>query len=219
MEYRVHRLVLNPDGFFEGRSEGLSLWIPALAVFMIGVIRVARSLYVSDYTASAMEASGGASPAGGGMRMLFTVPSVITPFIGWLVIGAILVAVCTYLGGEGNGTDTVAVAGWGYLPALVGTVLALGVTFYILSGQDPSGMQEAVDTQRAVFETLRSTQMRAFGYLLVGWQAFIWTFGIKHVQKLELKRAAVPAIVAATLLVAWDLFGTAVIVKLVGVFY
>lgn len=219
MEYRVHRLVLNPDGFFEGRSEGLSLWIPALAVFMIGVIRVARSLYVSDYTASAMEASGGASPTGGGMRMLFTVPSVITPFIGWLVIGAILVAVCTYLGGEGNGTDTVAVAGWGYLPALVGTVVALGVTFYILSGQDPSGMQEAVDTQRAVFETLRSTQMRAFGYLLVGWQAFIWTFGIKHVQKLELKRAAVPAIVAATLLVAWDLFGTAVIVKLVGVFY
>lgn len=219
MEYRVHRLVLNPDGFFEGKSEGLSLWVPALAVFLIGVVSVARSLYINGYTASAMEAGGGASPAGGGMRMLFVVPSAITPFIGWLVIGALLVAICTYLGGEGNGSDTVAVAGWGFLPALVGTVVTFGVTFYLLSGTDPSGIQEAIDTQKAIFETLRSTQMRAFGYLLVGWQAFIWTFGIKHIQKLEIKRAAVPATVAAALLVAWDLFGTAVIASIMGVFY
>ena len=220
--YRAHNIVLDPDGFFEDESKNPRLWIPAILVLLIGVVRVARSLYMNDYTTSAMEASGNA-PAGGGvgggMRVLFTLPSLVTPFVSWLVVAAVIVGVCTYLGGEGGGAETVAVTGWGFVPAVVGAVVTFGVTFYILSGTDPSGMQEALSAQRTLFEALRSTGMRAFGYLLVGWQAFLWTFGVRHVQNLELRKAAVPAVAAGALVVAWDLVGTAVMVRIMGVFF
>jgi hypothetical protein len=80
-------------------------------------------------------------------------------------------------------------------------------------------MQEAIDAQRSLFEVLRSTQMRAFGYLLVGWQAFLWAFGVKHVHGFKLRNAAVPAAAAGTLVVAWDLLGAAIMVRIAGVFF
>jgi hypothetical protein len=216
--YRAHRLVLDPDGFFDAESESPRLWIPAVIVLLIGVARMAQGLYVNGYTTSAMEASGNAAGGGGGMRVLFTVPSLLIPFVSWLLIGAILVAVCAYLGGEGDGTDTLAVAGWGFVPALAGALMTLGVTLYILGGTDPSGIQEAVEVQGTLFETLRSTSVRALRYVLVGWQAFIWSFGISHVHGLELRKAALPAVTAGGVVVAWDLFGSAVITGIMGVF-
>lgn len=216
MAYRTHKLVLNPDGFFKEESRDTRLWIPAVIVLLIGVVRILRGLYTSNYVSSAMESG---APAGGAgvMRYVFMLPSMLTPFISWLVIGVVLVAACMYLGGEGNASDTVAVAGWGFVPALVGALVTFGLTVYLLSGTDPSGMQEAFDAQQTVFETVRSTEMRAFRYVLVGWQAFIWTFGVKHVQDLGLKKAAVPAAVAAALVVAWDLFGNEVLLSIMGV--
>lgn len=221
MAHRMYDLVLDPDGFFGKEVESPRLWLPALVVLLIGVVTVARSLYVSNYTASAMEAGGNTASAGGagGMRVLFTLPSLVTPFVSWLVIAAVLVGVSTYLGGEGSGSDTVAVAGWGFVPALVGTLVTFGITYHLLSGTDPSGVQEAADAQTAVFDTLRSAGMRGFRYALIGWQAFIWSFGLKHVQDLELRRAAVPAVAAAVFLVAWDLLGSAILVRIMGVFY
>jgi hypothetical protein len=220
--YRAHNIVLDPDGFFGDESDSPRLWVPAVVVLLIGVVRVAQSLYVSDYATSALEA-GGNGPArggvGGGMRVLFTLPSLIAPFVSWLVVAALITGICVYLGGEGGGSETVAVTGWGFFPALVGAVVTFAVTFYLLSGTNPSGMQEAIDAQQTVFEVLRSTQMRAFGYVIVGWQAFLWTFGVRHVQNLELRKAAVPAVIAGALVVAWDLVGTTIMVRVAGVLF
>lgn len=215
MAYRTHELVLDPDGFFEKESRDTRLWIPAFVVLLVGLVRISRGLYTSNYVSSAME---GGAPAGGAgvMRYVFMLPSIITPFVSWLVIGVVIIGVCTYLGGEGGASDTFAVAGWGFVPALVGALVTFGLTVYLLSGTDPSGMQEAFDAQQTVFETVRSMEMRAFSYVLVGWQAFIWSFGVKHVHDIGLKRAAVPAAVAAALVVAWDLFGNAVLLRIMG---
>ena len=218
--YRAHNLVLDPDGFFDAESQTPRLWIPAVVVLLIGVVRAGRGLYVSNYTTSAMEAGGSAGAgAGTGMRVLFTLPSLIIPFVPWLVVGGIFVGVCTYLGGEGGGTETLSVAGWGFVPALFGALVTLGLTLYILGGTNPSGIQEAVEVQRTMFETLRSVQVRALGYVFVGWQAFIWSFGIKHVHGLELRKATVPAVTAVAVIVAWDLFGGALLTAVMGVFY
>lgn len=220
MAYNAQKIVLDPDGFFEDASQGPRLWIPAVFVFLIGAVGVARGMYTSSYVSSAME-TGGAGAAGGAgfTRYLFMLPSLVTPFVSWLVVGVVLVVVSMYLGGDGDLSDTVAVAGWGFLPALVGAVLTLGLTVHMLSGTDPSGIQEAAETQGAVFETLRSTEMRVIRYVLVGWQAFIWTFGVRHVQGLELRNSAIPAVTAACLVVAWDLFGDALLFRLMGVFF
>jgi hypothetical protein len=218
MAYSVGRLVLNPDGFFDKEAESPRLWVPALIVLLVGVVRVARSLYVNDFTTSAMETGGGGPGAAGGMSALFTLPSLVTPFVSWLVVSGVILAVSAYLGGEGSASDTVAVAGWGFVPALVGALVTFGLTYHFLSGTNPSGVQEVVDVQRSLFETLSSAQVRGFGYVLVGWQAFIWCFGVRHAQSLELRRAAVPAVVAGALVVGWDLFGGAVLVRIMGVF-
>lgn len=216
MNVRSHEVVLNPDGFFREESERPRLLIPALIVFGVGLVEAGRSMYVSSYTTSAIEAGPGAG-GGSGMMYLLTIPSLLVPFVTWMLVTAVLLGVCMYLGGEGEASETLKIAGWGYIPAIVGGVITFAVTVQFLGGTEPSGMQEVIETQTTLTDMLRSTEMRALKYSLVAWQGFIWTFGLKHAQNLELRKAAVPSGVVVSLIVGWDLLGSRFVTWLMGV--
>jgi len=205
---------LDPDGFFRGESERPRLLVPALIVFAVGLVKAGRGVYVSGYTASAVES--GVGGAGSGVGYLLTIPSFLSPFVNWVLVTAVILGVCTYLGGEGEASKTLRIAGWGYVPALLGGVVTLGIAVSFLGGAEPSGMREAIETQTMLRGTLESTEMKVLKYTLVAWQGFIWTFGVKHAQSLELRKAALPAGVVVLLTLAWDLSGG--MMSLFGVF-
>lgn len=206
-------LVINPDAFFEEEAESPRFLLPAGIVLIAGIVELAGGVYTSRYVASATEGDG----VGTGATVLFSLPSVLAPFVGWLVVGAVLVAITIYFGGEGNASDTVKVAGWGFVPSVVGSLVGLGVMVYVLSGTEPSGIEEAVNMQMEANEAVESAEMRALRYTLVAWQGYLWTFGVSHVRNVKLRSAAVAGGAAAALVVLWNAYGGTTLLRITEV--
>lgn len=183
-------LLFDPDSFFERRAADPSLLPPALLVLLVGVIGAVGSIPVLQATMSALPAEAG--PFVTVIQAVGAIVGLVVTLVVWALYGvAFHVIAAVVFDGQGSVRDTIALVGWGYFPALFGTIASAVVNFLVFSGvrfpTDPNRIQGFVRELQNRPEFLVAGLL---GVVFLLWSAFLWTFAVRHVQQVGLREAA-----------------------------
>jgi hypothetical protein len=186
----VLQLLTNPDSFFEARREEPSLLRPGLVVLLVAVVGVVGSVPVLQATVSALPPEAG--PFVTVIQVVGAVFGVVFTLVVWL-----LYALAFHLVGSvafdasGEFRDTLALVGWGYVPAVFGALVGAVANYVVFSGV------RFPDDPQAIGAFVQELQSRP-AFLVAGlvgiafllWSAFLWTFAVSHAESLDLRESA-----------------------------
>lgn len=199
----VLQLLTNPDAFFAERRETPSFRGPVLVVLLVALVGVIGSIPVLRATLSALppEAEGFVTV----VQVVGGVAGIVVTFVVWVLYAvAFHVVGSVVFDASGEFRDTVALVGWGFVPAVFGAAVGSVASFVVFSGvqfpQDPQRIQ-------AFLAELQSRPALVVaglvGIVFLLWSAFLWTFAVRHAESLTMRDAAltVAGPVAVALLV------------------
>lgn len=198
----------DPDAFFERESEDPELLFPALVVIAAGLLAAMASLPMMNYLQRSLT---GPASGGGSLLLITTVVGVfVGQVVGWVIVAAVLHFVSGLaFDGDGPFTETLAVAGWGYAPAVVGALVSLFGSYWVFSNRPPGSVSSSQEAQMFLQELQSIPEMQALtvvGMLFVLWQAFVWAHGIRHVRDVSLRHGAITAAIPAAGMLLFRLF-------------
>lgn len=184
-------LFTNPDTFFEGVAEDSGLLRPAAVVALLGIVSALGTVPVTQATMSALP------PDAGAFAAVFSAIGAIFAFVFAFVVWALYAAAFHGISAlafdpEGSFTDTLAVTGWGFAPGVVGGLVSAVISVYAYQGVDFPSDPAQIQTYAAQLQN-RPIFLAAFfvGVVFLLWQAFLWTFGVRHARDLTLREAAI----------------------------
>jgi hypothetical protein len=128
----------------------------------------------------------------------------LATYVGWLLVSVGLHALSAFTDGNGSFMETLAVTGWATALDLVSVAFgAVGLALAV-QGVDFGGDPQALAAQLQRAAGASTGVVGALGTLLaVGWQAYIWTYGLHEAHDASVSGAAfVSGIAAFALLVA-----------------
>ena len=138
------------------------------------------------------------------------VSAIVGTFLRWLVYAGVFHALSSVLydAEEGSFRDTLALTGWGFLPAIGAAIVASVAAFVVFSGttfpSDPAAMAAFARELQNRPELLVANLL---GIVFLLWQGLLWTFAVKHGRGLELREAAITVAIPVALAVLWRGFG------------
>lgn len=118
-------------------------------------------------------------------------------FFGWLLVAAGLHAASGLAGGRGSFSGTLTVAAWGTLPTLFQTAVGGASMYFAIQGMELGGSPEVLAQQFQSMASRTQSGNLAVSAFVTLWQAYVWTYGLKHVRNLETGSAAGAAGVVA----------------------
>jgi hypothetical protein len=129
----------------------------------------------------------------------------VASFVGWLLTAAALHLLSALGDTEGSFGATLSVAGWASLPSLVGSAIGVGLLLLAVQGTEFASDPEVLaDQVRALANRTGGTA--ALGSLVgVGWQAVVWTHGLRCGRDMSYGGAATVAAVVAVVTLALTL--------------
>lgn len=184
-------LFTDPDRFFEQVAADGGLVRPGAVVLVLGVVGAASAFPVLRATVAALPEE---------VRAIAIVTyvlgiggAVVGPFVVWgLYAGAFHVISTLAFDAEGSFERTLAVTGWGFVPAILGALASGILTFVVLQSvtfpTDPS--QAAGFAQRLRHDPLIRLA-GGLGIVFLLWQGFLWTFAVRHARGLDVREAAI----------------------------
>jgi len=184
-------LLTDPERFFERRREAPTLRGPGMVVSFVGlanVVGIAALLRVS--VREAPEEARGYVATG---YLITALSAVVGAFAVWLVYAALVHLASGRLGGDGGFARTLWAVGWGFLPAVLASLLySVGVAYaaFSLPPPDPAALSAFGRSVRAT-PLVRLTG--GVGVVFTLWQGLIWTAGVKHAHGMTSRRAALAA--------------------------
>lgn len=184
-------LFTNPDRFFRREAEDDDLRRPIVVVAVLGTVSALSGLPSAQATAQAMPAE--AQAFAGIAYVGAVVGGFVGAFVAWVVYAGAFHLIATYgFDGEGSFTQTAATTAWGLVPAIIATAISGVLTWYAFQTlaipTDPTQLQPFLDQVRNN-QYLRLSGVLGIVFLL--WQAFLWTFGMQHVHRIDLRDAAI----------------------------
>lgn len=203
-------LLTNPDDFFERRAANPGYLRPALVVLAVAVVNVLGVVPTLQATLDALPPEIGA--LGLLLQAITAVVTLLTVLVTWLLYALAFFAVAKLaFDGDGGFGETLAVTGWGFVPALFGAAINAAATVYVFSGvtfpSNPAQVQQfAAELQGD--PVLLAAGLLGIVFLL--WSAFLWTFAVRHVQSIDLRSAAITVAVPVAfglLLRLWGVVG------------
>ena len=183
-------LLTNPDAFFADRSDDPSLLGPAGVVLLVAVVGVVGSYPVIQATISALPPEAG--PFVTVIQVVGAVVGVAVSFVVW-VLYAVAFHAIGYVAFDGDGSfrDVLALVGWGFVPAVVGSLANAVANFVVFSGvqfpTDPTQVGRFVQELQSRPAFLVAGVL---GVVFLLWSAFLWTFAVRHAEGLPLREAA-----------------------------
>jgi hypothetical protein len=183
-------LLTDPDSFFAERAEDPALRWPALLVLVVGLVSVAGSFPVLQATLSALP------PEAGGfvtvIQVVGAVVGLVVTFVIWALYAvAFHVIASVAFDADGSLRDTLALVGWGYLPALFGAIAGTVASFVVFSGvrfpNDPAAISRFARELQSRPELVVAGLL---GAVFLLWSAFLWTFAVRHAEGLGVREAA-----------------------------
>lgn len=210
----IDTLLTDPDAFFRARSDSPSLKGPAVVVALVAVVGAVAGVVEFRATAQLYEqafAQASADAAGSLFQMIQVAGiavGLVVPFVLWALYSGIFYGVSALFDGEGSFTRTLALAGWGFVPFLVGSVVQLLVSVYRfeIRGVEVPAEVTAQQFREQVASGPLVTVTSAQGLLFTLWAALLWTFAIKHARGLSTRDAAISMAVPVVVGVLWTAF-------------
>ncbi|MFB6353256.1 MAG: YIP1 family protein [Halobacteriales archaeon] len=202
-------LLTDPDGFFEERADDPSLVGPSLVMLTVIVVGGLASLPTLQRTTAAMPAEAGAFAS---LVYLFgAIGAVVGTLVAWLLYAGVfhVVSAAVY-GAEGGFTDTLALAGWGFVPRIPEGVISGAISYAVFSGVTvPADPVRAARMIQQLRHDPLFTLASVLGIVFLLWSALLWTFAMRHGRDLTLRQAAVTVAVPVSVGLALDLLGLA----------
>lgn len=186
----VLELLTNPDAFFAERSEEPSLLGPAAVVLFVAAVGVVGSYPVIQATVSALPPEAG--PFVTAVQVVGAIFGVVFTFVVWVLYAVAFHGIASVVfDGDGGFRDTLALSGWGFVPAVFASVVSAAVNVLVFSGvrfpDDPAQVGQFVRELQSRPEFLVAGVL---GIVFLLWSAFIWTFAVRHAQGLGLRESA-----------------------------
>lgn len=179
------QVVTDPDGFFAERASELPLRYSVAIVSIVALINVGNSLLLS----STIDLDNAFGEIAFTVANLFgLIAGVVGVFALWLLYTAAFYVLSIPFDGSGTFRDLFKLVGWGFVPNVLGSLVSLGLTWYVLDslpeGMGPQELAQAYQSH-PVIETVGLV-----GIVFLLWQWMIWTFSVQEGRGLELKEAA-----------------------------
>jgi len=204
----MERVLFNPDWFFGEKSEEkVSLRMPFLIVLINGIFAAASSILVMNKVMASLPpdiapfmAAGAAIGAVGGL---------IGVFLYWLILAGVFYLISCLFDSEGSFKRTFEFVGYGFLPMIFSSFVALLVWYSILpsiefSLQDPQLMQQSMMQMMVDNPFLLMSQI--IGILCTLWSGYIWIFAVKNARKMATKNASIVVGVPVGLYVLYTIY-------------
>lgn len=180
----------DPESFYESTGPGRSLKGPAAVVFAVALIQV-FAVGIQSYPQI--------QAAGEQVRqflLIGTAIGLVVPFViagvAWLVYAGLFHGISTFYDGEGEFSETLAVVGWGFVPKIIGSLVAFVVTVVIVQQVPAPTTQQELMRYSATVQSHWLTQLQtAAAIVLPLWSGFIWTYGIADVHGIDTREAAI----------------------------
>lgn len=202
----VPDVVADPDSFFRQELSEEGLARPLAVVTALGFVNALAGLPVAHATVQALREEIGAFAAIGYVGVV--VVGFVGAYVVWVIYAGAFHLIARFgFDGGGSFRRTLRAAAWGFLPAIVVSVVSGAVAFYVLRGVTVPSDPARIATFAA--ELQRRPPFLAAGVLgvfFVLWQAFIWTFGVKHAQDLPLRDAAITVAVPVAVAILWRVY-------------
>jgi len=199
-------VLTNPDGFFRRAGDD-----PALSK-SLGVVLLA-GLFGAVAAAPIFQAMQSAMPdQAQGLGTIILVTSIGGAFIGtlivWVILAALFMAISAIaFDGSGDFSQLLAYVGWGFVPAIINSVIGAAINFYafqditVPSVEDPQAIQAWVQSVQNDPLVLTAS---VIGIAFTLWQAFIWTFAVQHARDISLREAAITVAIPTVLWIGWQ---------------
>lgn len=199
-------LLTDPDRFLEREVESGGFARPVAVVAVLGVVNALSGVPVVRATFAALPDTVAAF-AGIGYAAAI-VGGFLGAFVAWLAYSAVFLAIARIaFDGDGSFTRTLRATAWGFAPAIVVSAASGVVAFYVLQSvtfpADPAGIQAFAEglQRRPPF-----LAVGVLGVFFLLWQAFIWIFGVRHAQEVDLRDAAITVGVPVAAMILWRVY-------------
>lgn len=198
----VQSLVLDPDGFFQREAASPAFREPALVVLVVSLVNVLSSLLLVSHVDFSGQNAAIADTVFGISATFGILFGIVGVFVLWLTYTAVFYALTALADGAGSFRNLFRLVGWGYVPSLVGGILSVGTTWYVLQTL-PRGLEAQAYLQQ--YQTHPAfTVVGVASLAILVWQWFIWVFAIRHARSVTLTRAAVIAALPVGINIAWN---------------
>ena len=187
-------LLFRPADFFSGRLEGdkPGLKMPLAIIFVYGIVSALSAVYVSSVTMAMMPAELA------GMGTIILGIGLVVAFIGillsWVVVAGVFHGISALRNGKGGFQRTLAVAGYGSLPMVFGTVISSIIVYFYFSGVTISPVSDPMQINAVLAELMSSPSLvmaAVISLVFVIWSANIWVFGMQEARSLSGKDALI----------------------------
>ena len=195
-------ILLRPDTFFSRlATENESLKIPALIILAGGIVAAIHGFLMGSLNAKMMA---GVMPGMDIILYLVTAAgALIGVFIFWILAAGVFYLLSLLFKGQGSFNRVLAIAGYGYLPQIAGSILTLAaaivyipkITVPVLTKAaltDPAMTAEVTQAlmhDPAMRELTQITTLVSIVFML--WSAHIWIYGMTHSRGLSPRDAAI----------------------------
>lgn len=207
-------VLLRPGEFFSRlMTETENFTLPLLILLAGGIVSAGYGYLIGEVSGRMMAE---AIPGTGEIVTIVTVlGGLFGVFIFWILWSAVIYLISMACKGDGSFNRTLQVIAYGYIPQVIGSVIALVVALEYVPRivvpkitsamiQDPVAVQKvtaALMHDPAMVEMTQITTLITIVFLL--WSANIWIFGIQHARKLSMRNAA---ICVGLPVIAWILY-------------
>lgn len=185
-------VVFNPNKFFSIKSkEKINLKTSFIIVLVYGILSLIPSLLLMTKITESLSSDTNffaiASIAIGAISGLFIV------FLVWFIISGVFYLLSHRFSSEGYFKRTVEFTGYGFIPAIFSSLIAILATYYLLpsidfSVQNPQLLQQSL-------ESIAGNQLLKFSKIIeiicVLLSANIWVFALSYSRNLSIKNAAI----------------------------
>lgn len=196
-------ILTDPDSFFEQEATDPSYLVPILLVLLTALLAAiaaspkaelfgeVTSIAVENQTTEANQSVQNILAVG--TKIVSVIWSFIETFAGWLLYAVVFYAIA-HLGFEGSGSfsDTIALTGWGYVPAVINQALSVAAAYTVFGGVSlPGSAQAAQDTMTELQSDPILLVVGIIGLALLAWSGVIWTYAMAHLHDLSQRDAAI----------------------------
>ena len=201
MKHSLFEVLIKPGEFFQDAiAEKESLKIPGLIVLIQGIASAVYAYLIGGLTGKMMA---GLMP---GMESIIAISTILGALFGifvfWGIWAGVFYLVSSLFKGKGTFKRSLEFVGYGYLPQIIGMILASIVALQYVprvvvphitstATQDPQLIQDAITSlmhDPAMMEMTQITSIISIVFLL--WSANIWIFGMQHARNLSSRDAA-----------------------------